>query len=103
MDRAAEHHMRHGCELALNRGADVGMIVAVARRPPGRDAVDELTPVGQHDTAAPAGRNRQRRRYRLHLRVRQPNVLKPGGVPIWVKCPYLLVFAGIGGHSALSW
>ena len=49
---AAEHHMRHGRELALNGRADMRMIVAVARGPPRRDAVDQFASISQHDPAA---------------------------------------------------
>ena len=48
----AEHHMRHDLELALHRLADMRMIVAVAGRPPRRDAVDEFAPVGEMDARA---------------------------------------------------
>ena len=77
----AEHHMRHVCKLPLDRRPDVRMVVAVAGRPPGRDAVDQLAAVGEHDAAAVGAHHRQRRRRRLHLRVGQPDVIEPGLVP----------------------
>ena len=36
--------MRHALELRLDRRANVRVVVAVARRPPGRNAVDQLRP-----------------------------------------------------------
>jgi hypothetical protein len=42
----AEHHMGHERELAFDRGADMGVVIAVAGRPPRCDAVDELASVG---------------------------------------------------------
>src|SRR5262249_56941712 len=50
----AEHHMRHERELALDRLANVRMVVAVAGGPPRRDAVNELASVRDHDPAAMA-------------------------------------------------
>jgi hypothetical protein len=63
----AEHHMRHGLELMLHRGADVRMIVAVARRPPRGDPIDQLASIGQYDAAAAGRLDRKRKRHRFHL------------------------------------
>ena len=54
MHEPAEHDMRHHVELALHRGANMRMIVAVAGGPPRRDAVDQLAAVGQDDPCCPA-------------------------------------------------
>ncbi len=43
----AEHHVRHGGELALDGCANMRMIVAVAGGPPRRNAVDQHAPVGE--------------------------------------------------------
>ena len=48
----AEHDVRHQRELALDRLPDVGMVIAVAGRPPRRDPVDQFASVGQHDAGA---------------------------------------------------
>ena len=45
----------------FDRGADMGMIVAVTGGPPGGDAVDQFAPIGKHDAAAVRRRDRQRR------------------------------------------
>ena len=58
------------------------MVVAVAGGPPGRDAVDQLAPVGQHDAAALGARDRQRRPRGLHLRIGQPDMGEPRRVPV---------------------
>ena len=58
------------------------MIVAVTGRPPGRDAVDQLAPIRQHDAAALRADDRQRRPHRLHLRIGQPDVLQSRPVPV---------------------
>ena len=79
--QAAEHYMRHGCELALNGRADMRMIVAVARGPPRRDAVDQFASISQHDPAAVRRCNGKRKGRRLHLRIGQPDMLEPGRVP----------------------
>ena len=77
----AEHDVRHQRELALDRLPDVGMVIAVAGRPPRCDAIDELASVGEHDAAALRADHRQRRARRLHLRIRQPDMGEPGLVP----------------------
>ena len=59
---------------ARDRADDVRMVVAVARRPPARDAVDQFAPVGQHDPRAARQLDSQRRPRRLHLRVGQPDM-----------------------------
>ena len=103
MHHAAEHHVRHLRELTLDRGADMRMVVAVAGGPPRGDAVDQLAPVGQHDAAAVRCRDRKRRGRGLHLRIRQPDMVEAGRIPIRLRGPaYPLVFAGIARHSALS-
>ncbi len=63
------------------RLADMRMVIAVAGGPPGRDAVDQLAAVGQRDAAAVGAHHRQRRSHGLHLRIRQPDMVKPGAVP----------------------
>ena len=45
-------------ELPAHGVADVGMVVAVAGRPPRGDAVDQLAPVGEHDARALGARHR---------------------------------------------
>ena len=76
--KPAEHHMRHQRELALDRLADVGMVVAVAGGPPRCDAVDELASIGEHDARAMGAGHEQRRARRLHLRIGQPDMGEPG-------------------------
>ena len=79
--QAAEHDVRHRRELALDRCADVRMVVAVAGGPPRGDAVDQFAAVGQHDAAAVRRGDRKRRRRGLHLRIGQPDVIEAVGVP----------------------
>ena len=74
MDEAAEHHVGHDVELALHRGGDLGMIIAVAGGPPRRDAVDQFRAVGEDDAAAARRLDRQRCGRGLHLRIGQPDV-----------------------------
>ena len=92
----AEHHMRHRRELALDRRADVRMIIAVAGGPPRGDAVDQFAPVGEHDAAALGARDRQRRPRRLHLRIGQPDVVEAGRVPAGRRVAFLLVLPAFG-------
>ena len=71
-----EHHVRHGLQLTLHRLADVGVVVAVAGRPPGRYAIDQLAAVGQDDAGPLGARDRQGIGLGLHLGVRPPDVLQ---------------------------
>ena len=77
----AEHDVRHQRELALDRLPNVGMVIAVAGRPPRRDPIDQFASIGQHDAAALRADHRERRARRLHLRVRQPDMGEPCLVP----------------------
>ena len=77
----AEHDVRHQRKLSLDRFPDVGMVIAVAGRPPGCDPIDEFASVGEHDAAALGTDHRQGRACRLHLRVRQPDMGDPGLIP----------------------
>ena len=96
VDQPAEHDMGHHRELALDRGADIGMAIAVTGGPPGGNAVDQLAPVCEHDAASLRAGNRQRRARGLHLRIGQPDVGEPGFVPgrrggglvRWCKLPF---------------
>ncbi len=78
----AEHHVRHGFGLADHGGANMWMVVAVAGRPPRRHAVDQLAPVRDHDAAALGARDRERRRGRLHLCIRQPDMRPARRIPV---------------------
>ena len=71
---AAEHHVRHRAQLHLHRCDDMGVVVAVARRPPRRDAVDQLAAVGEQDPRPSRADRLQRRRQTLHRRVWEPEV-----------------------------
>ena len=73
---AAEHHMRHARELRLDGVRDMRVVVAVARGPPGRDAVDQLSAVFQRDSAAVCAGGFQRGCGALHLGVRAPEVVQ---------------------------
>src|SRR5262245_64441764 len=73
--------MRHQRELALDRLADVGVVVAVTGGPPRCDPVDQLASVAEHDATTMGASDRQRRSHRLHLRIRQPDVVEPGLIP----------------------
>src|SRR5690606_270687 len=75
----AEHHVRHALELSLDGFADMRMVVAVARGPPGRRAVDEHAPVVEHDPRPPGTRGGERRGRRLHLRIRPTRRRLVGG------------------------
>jgi hypothetical protein len=77
----AEHDVRQDVELAAHGVADVGMVVAVAGRPPRGDAVDQLAPVGEHDPRAMGAHHRHGRWRSFHLGVRQPDMGPPGCVP----------------------
>ena len=46
--QAAEHDVGHLGELALDRGADMRVVIAVAGGPPRGDAVDQFAAVGKH-------------------------------------------------------
>src|SRR5262245_18314608 len=70
------------------------MIVTVARSPPTGDAVDQLTPVRQHDPSAQGSRNGQGRRNGLHLCIGKPDMLQPGAIPV----RHVAVFAGLVRH-----
>jgi len=72
---AAEHHVRHGLQLGGDGGPDVGMVVAMRRRPPRGDAVDELAPIRQHDARPVRPQSREGRGGGLHLRVGPPEVI----------------------------
>jgi hypothetical protein len=72
MCETAEHDVRHALELRCDGGADVGMVVAVACRPPRRDAVDELAAVGEVEANSVGALDDERRRRGLHLPIRQP-------------------------------
>ena len=81
MSEPAEHDVRHQRELALGRLPNVGMVIAVAGRPPRRDPIDQFASIGQHDAGALRADHRERRARRLHLRVRQPDMGEPRLVP----------------------
>jgi hypothetical protein len=98
--QAAEHDVGHRLELALDRGADMRMVIAVAGGPPRGDAVDQFAAVGKPDAAALGRGDRKRRRYRFHLRIGQPDMVE--AVPGRRRGGFLLIFAGITRHSALS-
>ena len=66
--------MRHSRELRRDRGADVRVVVAVARRPPRRDAVDELAAVGEIQPHTVGTLDDERRRRGFHLPIRQPQM-----------------------------
>ena len=74
----AKHHMRHARQLPFHGTADVRMIVAVTRRPPRRDAIDQFPSVGEHDATPPGRFDRKGKRRRFHLRIGQPQMLQPG-------------------------
>ena len=76
MHEAAEHHMRHPVDLAPQRGLDMGMVVAVAGRPPAGDAVDQFAPVGEADERTLRRNRLQRLAGGLHLGIRQPDVFE---------------------------
>src|SRR4051794_30940292 len=69
-------------ELAAHGVREVRVVVAVAGRPPGGDAVDQLAPVVEHDACAVGARDRERRGRGFHLGVGQPDVGAPGLVPV---------------------
>ena len=52
MHQTAEHDMRHLCELPGDRGANMGMIIAVTGGPPARDPVDQLAAIGENNPAS---------------------------------------------------
>ena len=56
MGESAERHMRKALELLGDARRDMRVAVPVRRRPPGRDAVDELAPVRERQPRA-AGRD----------------------------------------------
>src|ERR1700751_3061182 len=91
VSEAAEHHMWHDGKLALNRGADMGMIVAVARGPPGGDPVDELASIAEHEPTAVRAHDWERRPRCAHLRIRQPDMGQPGGIPVGSAFAHRLV------------
>ena len=110
VDEPPQHDVRHQRELALDGLPDVGMVIAVAGRPPGCDPIDELAPVGEHDTAPLGAEHRERRASHLHLRIGQPDMGKPGPVPcghLACRCAgfparhSVLPFDGHCRHSAL--
>src|SRR5262249_35327171 len=101
MNEPAEHDVRHQRELALDCGADVGMVIAVAGGPPRGDAVDEFAAIGEHDAAALRADDRQRQRRALHLRVGQPDMGEPGLVPIGPDALAFCLAVFFAGHSAL--
>jgi hypothetical protein len=53
--QAAEHHVRHAVDLLVKGAGDMRVIVAVAGRPPRGQAVDQFTPVVQHEARAACG------------------------------------------------
>jgi hypothetical protein len=77
----AEHDMRHQHKLPLDRGADVGVVVAVAGGPPRGHAVDEFASVCEHNARPVRARDRKRRQHGLHLRVGQPDVRQARLIP----------------------
>ena len=70
MHDPAKHDVRHLRKLALYRGPDVWVIVAVTSGPPGGNAVYELAAVGQYDAGAIRARDRKRGPHSFHLRIR---------------------------------
>ena len=74
----AEHHMRHGPELAFHRREYMRVVIAVDGGPPGRDAVDQPAPVGETDAAAGCLYRLERGRFCLHLRIGPPEAGGPG-------------------------
>ena len=67
--KAAEHHMRHRGKLLRHRRADMRMVVAVTRRPPGGDAIDQRAAIIEENPAPLGAHGLQRGRSALHLRV----------------------------------
>src|SRR5262249_16960180 len=91
---ATEHDMRHGSQLGLDRPPDVRMVVTVTRGPPAGDAVDQLTPIRQHDAGSLGTGHRQGWHGRFHLGVRKPDILKARVIPT----RHDAVFAGPARH-----
>ncbi len=81
MHEPAQHDMGKLCKPARDGGADMRIVIAVDRGPPGGDAVDENTPVGERETHAFARHHRERRRRRLHLGIGKPDVGEALRVP----------------------
>src|SRR5262249_5085590 len=91
--------MRHQRELALDRLADMGVVIAVTGGPPRCDPVDQLASIAEHDATTMGASDGQRRSHRLHLRIRQPDVVEPGLIPGRPRSSLLSLFSR---HSALS-
>ena len=98
MGQATQHDMRHGIELTLDRINDVRVPIAVAHRPPGRDAVDQLAPVSQRQAHALCTEHRQGRRCGLHLRIGSPERVF-GGLETRPVCSLRHEEALAGPHS----
>jgi len=56
MGKSAEHDMRHDGELALDGGAQMGVVVAVTGRPPGGYTIDELAFIRKQQMRLPCVR-----------------------------------------------
>src|SRR5665213_3659783 len=74
MRQAGQHDMRHDVELARDFGPDMRMVVAVAGRPPRRDAVDQHPSVGKVDAAALGALDGKRGGFGAHLRIGPPKI-----------------------------
>src|SRR5262249_33461485 len=73
--------MRHQRELALDRLADMAVVIAVTGGPPRCDPVDQLASIAEHDATTMGASDGQWRSHRLHLRIRQPDVVEAGLIP----------------------
>ena len=83
MHEAAEHDVGHGRKLPTHRVGNVRVIIAMARRPPTRDPVDQDTSVRQVQTDAVRRDNRKRGCGGLHLAIGPPQMGTAGRDPRW--------------------
>ena len=81
----AEHHMGHAPELVARGGEKCRVVVAVHRRPPARDAVDELAAVFEQNARAPRRAHGNRRGHGFHLGVGEPDVLDTQVEPVGAR------------------